>query len=119
LIIRDELLEMKEKYGDERRTEIIEDEGEYDIEDFISLEDIVITYTRDGYLKRLPLSTYRKQRRGGKGKIGMTTKLEDLVDHVFVTTNLHDILFFTSKGIVYRRRAYQIPEGGRTSRGLR
>jgi len=118
LIIRDELLKMKEKYGDERRTEIVEDEGEYEIEDFISLEDIVITYTRDGYLKRLPLSTYRKQRRGGKGKIGMTTKLEDLVDQVFVTTNLHDILFFTSKGIVYRRRAYQIPEGGRTSRGV-
>jgi len=118
LIIRNELLEMKEKYGDERRTEIIEEEGEYEIEDFISLEDIVITYTRDGYLKRLPLSTYRKQRRGGKGKIGMTTKLEDLVDQVFVTTNLHDILFFTSKGIVYRRRAYQIPEGGRTSRGV-
>lgn len=118
LIIRDELLKMKEKYGDERRTEIVEDEEEYDIEDFISLEDIVITYTRDGYLKRLPLSTYRKQRRGGKGKIGMTTKLEDLVDQVFVTTNLHDILFFTSKGVVYRRRAYQIPEGGRTSRGV-
>ena len=118
LIIRDELLEMKEKYGDERRTKIIEEEGEYEIEDFITLEDIVITYTRDGYLKRLPLSTYRKQRRGGKGKIGMTTKLEDLVDQVFVTTNLHDILFFTSKGIVYRRRAYQIPEGGRTSRGV-
>ncbi len=118
LIIRDELLEMKEKYGDERRTEIIEEEGEYEIEDFITLEDIVITYTRDGYLKRLPLSTYRKQRRGGKGKIGMTTKLEDLVDQVFVTTNLHDILFFTSKGIVYRRRAYQIPEGGTKSRGV-
>jgi DNA gyrase subunit A len=118
LIIREELLKMKEKYGDERRTEIVEDEGDYEIEDFISLEDIVITYTRDGYLKRLPLSTYRKQRRGGKGKIGMTTKLEDLVDQVFVSTNLHDILFFTSKGIVYRRRAYQIPEGGRTSRGV-
>ncbi|OGD16580.1 DNA gyrase subunit A [Candidatus Atribacteria bacterium RBG_19FT_COMBO_35_14] len=118
LIIRDELLEMKEKYGDERRTKIIEEEGEYEIEDFITLEDIVITYTRDGYLKRLPLSTYRKQRRGGKGKIGMTTKLEDFVDQVFVTTNLHDILFFTSKGMVYRRRAYQIPEGGRTSRGV-
>jgi DNA gyrase subunit A len=118
LIIRDELLEMKEKYGDERRTEIIEEEEEYEIEDFITSEDIVITYTRDGYLKRLPLSTYRKQRRGGKGKIGMTTKLEDLVDQVFVTTNLHDILFFTSKGIVFRRRAYQIPEGGRTSRGV-
>lgn len=118
LIIRDELLEMKEKYGDERRTEIVEDEEEYEIEDLITLEDIVITYTRDGYLKRLPLSTYRKQRRGGKGKIGMTTKLEDLVDQVFITTNLHDILFFTSKGMVYRRRAYQIPEGGRTSRGV-
>jgi DNA gyrase subunit A len=118
LIIREELLEMKEKYGDERRTEIIEEEEEYEIEDFITSEDIVITYTRDGYLKRLPLSTYRKQRRGGKGKIGMTTKLEDLVDQVFVTTNLHDILFFTSKGIVFRRRAYQIPEGGRTSRGV-
>jgi len=118
LIIRDELLEMKEKYSDGRRTEIVEDEEDYEIEDFISLEDIVITYTRDGYLKRLPLSTYRKQRRGGKGKIGMTTKIEDLVDQVFVTTNLHDILFFTSKGIVYRRRAYQIPEGGRTSRGV-
>ena len=118
LIIRDELLEMKEKYGDERRTKIIEEEGEYEIEDFITLEDIVITYTQDGYLKRLPLSTYKKQKRGGKGKIGMTTKLEDLVDQVFVTTNLHDILFFTSKGIVYRRRAYQIPEGGRTSRGV-
>jgi DNA gyrase subunit A len=118
LIIRDELLEMKEKYSDERRTKIIEEEGEYEIEDFITLEDIVITYTRDGYLKRLPLSTYKKQKRGGKGKIGMTTKLEDLVDQVFVTTNLHDILFFTSKGMVYRRRAYQIPEGGRTSRGV-
>ena len=118
LIIRDELLEMKEKYGDPRRTEIIEEEGEYQIEDFITLEDIVITYTRDGYLKRLPLSTYRKQGRGGKGKIGMTTKSEDFVDQVFVTTNLHDILFFTSKGMVYRRRAYQIPEGGTTSRGV-
>jgi len=118
LIIKAELLEMKEKHGDERRTEIVEGEEEYDIEDFIALEDIVITCTRDGYLKRLPLSTYRKQRRGGKGKIGMTTKLEDFVDQVFVTTNLHDILFFTNKGIVHRRRAYKIPAGGRTSRGI-
>ena len=109
---------MKKKHGDERKTEIVEEEEEYDIEDFIALEDIVITCTRDGYLKRLPLSTYRKQRRGGKGKIGMTTKLEDFVDQVFVTTNLHDILFFTNKGIVHRRRAYRIPLGGRTSRGI-
>ena len=118
LLIKEELLDIKERYGDERRTAIIEDEGEHNIEDFIAQEDIVITYTQDGYLKRLPLSTYRMQRRGGKGKIGMTTKLEDFVEELFITTNLHDILFFTSKGMVYRRRAYQIPEGGRTSRGV-
>jgi len=118
LIIKEELLDLKAKYGSERKTMIIEGEEEQDIEDFIALEDIVITYTQDGYLKRLPLSTYRRQRRGGKGKIGMTTKLEDFVDQLFVTTTLHDILFFTNKGTVYRRRAYQIPEGGRTSRGV-
>ncbi|MEA1939453.1 MAG: DNA gyrase subunit A [Candidatus Caldatribacteriota bacterium] len=118
LIIKAELTKMKEKYGDERRTEIVEEEEEHDIEDFIGLEDIVITRTRDGYLKRLPLSTYRKQRRGGKGKIGMATKLEDFVEQVFVTTNLHDILFFTNKGMVHRRRAYKIPVGRRTSRGI-
>ncbi|HDK27055.1 MAG TPA: DNA gyrase subunit A, partial [Candidatus Atribacteria bacterium] len=118
LLIKEELLGLKEKYGDERRTMIIEDVGEHNIEDFIAQEDIVITYTQDGYLKRLPLSTYRRQRRGGKGKIGMTTKTEDFVDQLFVTTNLHDILFFTNKGNVYKRRAYQIPEGGRTSRGV-
>ena len=118
ILIKEELLDLKEKYGDERRTMIIEDEEEHDIEDFIAEEDIVITCTQDGYLKRLPLSTYRMQGRGGKGVIGMGTKAEDFVEQVFVTTNLHDILFFTSKGIVYRRRAYQIPEGGRTSRGV-
>ncbi len=118
LIIKDELLDLKKRYGDERKTIIIEDIEEHNIEDFIAEEDIVITYTQDGYLKRLPLSTYRKQRRGGKGKIGMTTKAEDFIDEVLVTTNLHDILFFTNKGNVYRRRAYQIPEGGRTSRGV-
>ena len=118
LLIKEELLELKEKYGDERRTIIIEDVGEYSVEDFIAEEDIVITYTQDGYLKRLPLSTYRSQKRGGKGKIGMTTKAEDLVDQLLVTTNLHDILFFTNKGNVYKRRAYQIPEGERTSRGV-
>lgn len=118
LIIKEELLDLKAKYGSERKTMIIEGEEEQDIEDFIALEDIVITYTQDGYLKRLPLNTYRRQRRGGKGKIGMTTKLEDFVDQLFITTTLHDILFFTNKGTVYRRRAYQIPEGGRTSRGV-
>jgi len=118
LIIKDELLDLKKRYGDERKTIIIEDIGEHRVEDFIAEEDIVITYTQDGYLKRLPLSTYRKQRRGGRGKIGMTTKEEDFIDELLVTTNLHDILFFTNKGNVYRKRAYQIPEGGRTSRGV-
>lgn len=116
--IKDELLEMKNKYADNRLTQIVKEEKELELEDFIAEEDIVITYTKDGYLKRLPLSTYRKQRRGGRGVIGMGVKQEDLVDNLYITTNLHDILFFSSNGTVYRRRAYDIPEGGRTSRGI-
>lgn len=118
LTIKDELLGLKEKYADDRLTQIVKEEKELELEDFIAEEDIVITYTKDGYLKRLPLNTYRKQRRGGRGVIGMGVKEEDLVDNLYITTNLHDILFFSSQGTVYRRRAYQIPEGGRTSRGI-
>lgn len=118
LTIKDELLEMKNKYSDNRLTQIVKEEKELELEDFIAEEDIVITYTKDGYLKRLPLNTYRKQRRGGRGVIGMGVKDEDLVDNLYITTNLHDILFFSSNGTVYRRRAYDIPEGGRTSRGI-
>lgn len=118
LTIKDELLELKSKYADNRLTQIVKEEKELEVEDFIAEEDIVITYTKDGYLKRLPLNTYRKQRRGGKGVIGMGVKQEDLVDNLYITTNLHDILFFSNKGTVYRRKAYQIPEGGRTSRGI-
>ncbi|MFW6149035.1 MAG: DNA gyrase subunit A [Atribacterota bacterium] len=118
LTIKDELLELKKKYADNRLTQIVKEEKELELEDFIAEEDIVITYTKDGYLKRLPLNTYRKQRRGGRGIIGMGVKKEDLVDNLYITTNLHDILFFSNKGTVYRRKAYQIPEGGRTSRGI-
>ncbi len=118
LTIKDELLELKKKYTDNRLTQIVKEEKELELEDFIAEEDIVITYTKDGYLKRLPLNTYRKQRRGGRGIIGMGVKKEDLVDNLYITTNLHDILFFSNKGTVYRRKAYQIPEGGRTSRGI-
>ncbi|MFZ2330713.1 MAG: DNA gyrase subunit A, partial [Atribacterota bacterium] len=118
LCIKEELLVIKEKYADSRLTQIVKEEKELELEDFIAEEDIVITYTKDGYLKRLPLNTYRKQRRGGRGVIGMGVKEEDLVDNLYITTNLHDILFFSSNGTVYRRRAYQIPEGGRTSRGI-
>ena len=118
LTIKDELLELKKKYADNRLTQIVKEEKEFEVEDFIAEEDIVITYTKDGYLKRLPLNTYRKQRRGGRGVIGMGIKQEDLVDNLYITTNLHDIFFFSNKGTVYRRKAYQIPEGGRTSRGI-
>ncbi len=118
LTIKDELLDLKKKYADNRLTQIVKEEKEFEVEDFIAEEDIVITYTKDGYLKRLPLNTYRKQRRGGRGIIGMGVKKEDLVDNLYITTNLHDILFFSNKGTVYRRKAYQIPEGGRTSRGI-
>lgn len=118
LTIKDELLDLKKKFADNRLTQIVQEEKEFEVEDFIAEEDIVITYTKDGYLKRLPLNTYRKQRRGGRGIIGMGVKKEDLVDNLYITTNLHDILFFSNKGTVYRRKAYQIPEGGRTSRGI-
>ncbi|MDD5497474.1 MAG: DNA gyrase subunit A, partial [Atribacterota bacterium] len=95
LTIKDELLDLKSKYADHRLTQIVKEEKELEVEDFIAEEDIVITYTKDGYLKRLPLNTYRKQRRGGKGIIGMGVKKEDLVDNLYITTNLHDILFFS------------------------
>ena len=118
LTIKAELLALKKKYGDARLTQLTKEDKELAVEDFIAEEDIVITYTKDGYLKRLPLNTYRKQRRGGRGIIGMGVKKEDLVDNLYVTTNLHDIFFFSNKGTVFRRKAYQIPEGGRTSRGI-
>jgi DNA gyrase subunit A len=116
-IIREEILEIKQKYGDERRTRITHDEGELDIEDLIVEEDVVLTQTHFGYVKRLPLSTYRNQRRGGRGVTGITTREEDFVERIFVATTHHVVMFFTDKGNVYKLKAYEIPESGRTARG--
>lgn len=116
-IIRTDLLTIREKYGDERRTEIKINYDELDIEDLIEDEDVVITLTHHNYIKRVPANMYTSQRRGGRGKMGVTTKEEDFVENIY-TTSTHDyLLFFTNFGKVYRLKAYQIPEGGRISRG--
>lgn len=116
-IIKDELNEIRNKYADERRTKIIEDETEIDIEDLIEEEESVITLTHFGYIKRIPADTYKSQRRGGKGIIGLSTREEDFVENLFVTSTHNFILFFTNKGKVYRLKAYEIPESGRQARG--
>ncbi|GBE58126.1 DNA gyrase subunit A [bacterium BMS3Abin01] len=116
-LIREELLEIKQAYNDERRTQIAPSEDELDIEDLIAEEDMVISITKAGYLKRLPLNTYRQQRRGGVGVMGMDTKEEDFLEHLFITTTHHYLLFFTSVGKVYRLKVHEIPLGSRTSKG--
>jgi len=116
-IVKDELLEMKEKYGDERRTEIVEDTGDLTIEDLIVEEDMVVTVSNTGYIKRNALSLYRAQHRGGKGKIGMETKEEDFVEQVFIASTHDYVLVFTDAGRVYWLKVYQIPQAGRASRG--
>ncbi|MCO5197842.1 MAG: DNA gyrase subunit A [Anaerolineae bacterium] len=117
LIIRDEVLELREKYGDARRTEIKPGEGEINIEDMIQDEDVLISMTQRGYIKRTPLKEYRLQGRGGKGLIGMSTREEDILEHLQAAGSLSTILFFTDKGKVYTRKAYEIPEASRTARG--
>ena len=117
-VIKDELLEIKKKYADPRRTQIKADEGEMSVEDLVAEEDVVITVSRAGYVKRLPVETYRRQGRGGRGVIGANLKEEDVVSHVFTTTTHHWLLFFTSSGKVYRVKVHEIPEGSRTSRGM-
>ncbi|HLU99018.1 MAG TPA: DNA gyrase C-terminal beta-propeller domain-containing protein, partial [Thermobifida alba] len=116
-IVRDELAEIVEKYGDDRRTEIVPYEGDMRMEDFIAEEDVVVTITRGGYAKRTRLDSYRAQKRGGKGVRGAQLKQDDIVQHFFVTTTHHWILFFTNKGRVYRTKAYELPELARDSRG--
>ena len=116
-IIGDELGEIVEKYGDERRTQIIGFDGDMSMEDLIAKEDAVVTITRTGYAKRTRTDLYRAQRRGGKGVQGATLKVDDIVDHFFVTTTHHWILFFTNKGRVYRVKAYELPEANRNARG--
>ena len=116
-LIIDEITEIKEKYSDERRTKIVPDEGEIDITELIEEEDILINLTKDGYIKRLPIDTYKVQNRGGKGIAAGNTKEGDFIKKI-ITTNTHeDLLFFTSLGKVYSLEAYKIPEGSRTSRG--
>jgi DNA gyrase subunit A len=116
-IIRDELLAIKQEYGDPRRTEIVAQTSEIDIEDLIKDEEMVITISHAGYIKRNPLTTYRAQRRGGKGKIGMETKEEDFVQRLFTATAHSFILFFTNKGRVYWLKVHQIPEASRQAKG--
>ena len=116
-IVKEELLEIKEKFNDPRRTELATIEGEVDIEDLIPEESCVVTLTRFGYLKRQPLDVYKTQRRGGRGISGMTSRDEDFVSDIY-TCSTHDyLMFFTNKGKVYRIKGYEIPEGSRTSRG--
>ncbi|OGW25333.1 MAG: DNA gyrase subunit A [Nitrospirae bacterium GWC2_42_7] len=116
-IIKDELLEIKEKYADERKTEIVEDTGEISIEDLITEEEMVITVSHTGYIKRNPLSAYRSQRRGGKGMTGMETKEEDFVAQLFIGSTHDYLLFFSNLGRLYWLKIYQIPEAGRAAKG--
>jgi DNA gyrase subunit A len=116
-IIKKELLEIKEKYGDERRTEIIEEEEDFSIEDLIQEEDMVVTISHQGYIKRNPLSLYKAQGRGGKGKIGMAVKTEDFAEDVFIASTHDYILFFTNKGKAYWLKVHEIPQAGRATKG--
>jgi len=116
-IVGEELSEIVDKYGDERRTRFVGYEGEMSIEDLIAEDDVVVTITRDGYAKRTKSDLYRAQRRGGKGVRGAQLRQDDIVEHLFTTTTHHWILFFTTKGRVYRLKAYELPEAARDARG--
>ena len=116
-VIREDLLDIKKIYGDARRTDIVRDVGDIDIEDLIADQGCVITISHEGYIKRVPVSTYRQQRRGGKGVMGMGTKEKDYVEHVFTASTHDTMLFFTDDGTVYAKKVYDIPEAGRAARG--
>ena len=116
-IIKEELTAVKEKFGDDRRTKLTIDTSEIDVEDLIAEEDVVITLTHNNYIKRMPLDTYRRQNRGGKGIKGMGTKETDFVENLLITTTHHTILFFTTRGRVYSLKAYEIAESSRTAKG--
>jgi DNA gyrase subunit A len=116
-LIKEELAEIAETYGDDRRTEIVHAEGEIDIEDLIADQQMVISITHSGYVKSLPLSTYRQQRRGGVGVTGMEMKDDDYIEHLFVSSTHDYLLFFTNRGKVYRLKVYELPEASRTARG--
>ena len=116
-IIKKELIEVKEKFGDSRKTKIAAAEGEFEIEDLIKEEQTVIALTHFGYIKRMPIDTYKSQKRGGKGITGMATREEDFVKQIFTASTHDTLLFFTNQGKVYRLKGYEIPEAGRTARG--
>ena len=116
-IIKKELIEVKEKFGDSRKTKIVAAEGEFELEDLIEEEQTVIALTHFGYVKRMPVDTYKSQKRGGKGITGMATREEDFVKQIFTASTHDTLLFFTNKGKVYRLKGYEIPEAGRTARG--
>ena len=116
-IIRDEMLEIKRRYADKRRTEIADEARDLDIEDLIADEDMVVTITRSGYIKRLPVTTYRQQKRGGKGMSGVKLKENDFVEQLFIASTHDYMLFFTNKGKVYRQKVHQIPLGSRQAKG--
>ena len=116
-IIKEELLEIKDKFGDERKTKIVAAEGEIDLDDLIKEEQSVVAFTHFGYIKRMPIDTYKSQRRGGKGITGIATREEDFVKQIFTASTHDTILFFTNKGKLYHLRGYEIPEAGRTAKG--
>ncbi len=116
-VIHKEFLEVIEEFGDERRTQIVEDSGDIDIEDLVQVEDMAVTVSRGGYLKRTSVDTYRRQTRGGKGRIGMGTRAEDVVEHLIIASTHDYLLIFTSKGRVYWLKVYNIPDAGTISKG--
>jgi DNA gyrase subunit A len=116
-LIKEEVVALRERYGDKRRTQIQASFEEFDVEDLIADEEVVVTISHTGYVKRLPVDTYRAQGRGGRGLTGMTTKEEDFVEQLFVTSTLSHLLLFTSRGRVYGIRVFEIPDASRTARG--
>ena len=116
-ILKAEMAEVAKDYGDERRTEIIPDQDDFSVEDLIAEEDMVITISHSGYIKRIPVSTYRKQRRGGRGLTGATAKEDDWIEHLFIASTHDYVMFFSDKGQVYWLKVHEIPQGGRAARG--
>ncbi|HEX9691877.1 MAG TPA: DNA gyrase subunit A [Gemmatimonadales bacterium] len=116
-VLTDELAELAGRFGDRRRSEIVADEGDFSVEDLIAEEDMVVTISHAGYIKRIPVTTYRRQRRGGRGLNGMGTRDDDWVEHLFIASTHEYVLFFTDRGQVYWLKVYDIPQGGRAARG--
>ncbi len=116
-LIKDEVDQLVAKFGDDRRTEIVADQGDFSVEDLIAEEDMVVTISHSGYIKRIPVTTYRRQRRGGRGLNGMGTKEDDWVEHLFIASTHDYVLFFTDNGQIYWLKVYDIPQGGRAARG--